>query len=250
MLLRVVTTDEFWAYARRAVPTSVKNPLRSLRSAFHLAQFVAAKKLGGFEVNDSPHFCDEGRAAFADAIENAGTYLEYGSGASTVFAHEYVTNLISVDSDRDVLKAVRRRISHQVSRSVGERALIHANIGPVKEWGRPVFTRQTETRVQRWKAYAQAPWIYLRRHALQPDMILVDGQFRVACALESLTNLERESRCKIFVDDYLSRPEYRIIERYSELVDMKGRMAILTKRPDLSAEECRFTAEQYILDCR
>jgi hypothetical protein len=241
---------EFWIQARRAVPTPIKDRVNSLRYALHVARFIAAKKIKGFTIDDSPHFCDQGKAAFVDAIQNTETYLEYGSGGSTVFAHGYVTNLISVDSDRDVLKAVEGRLSRRVSSTAKRTALLHANIGLTKEWGYPVFTKRNATRAARWVAYAQAPWAYLHQHKLQPDMILIDGRFRVACVLESLINLQHESRCRIFVDDYLSRPEYSVVERFAELVDMKGRMAALRKRTNLDPQECRLALEQYILDCR
>jgi hypothetical protein len=68
-----------------------------------------------------------------------------------------------------------------------------------------------------------------------PDLILVDGRFRVACALKCIQAL-KNSYDMMLVDDY-SRSEYRVIETFAKLDRMCGRMAVFRPGPCLDASE-------------
>jgi hypothetical protein len=103
--------------------------------------------------------------------------------------------------------------------------------------------------VQRWQRYPQAPWTHYRRAGVEPDLILVDGRFRVACVLESLLQLSEPHSCRILCDDYLHRPHYHVVERFAELT-LVGRMAVLKAKRPLDRAECRRLAEQYRTDPR
>ena len=83
-----------------------------------------------------------------------------------------------------------------------------------------------------------APWEFLGQHAIVPDTILIDGRFRVACALASLLNLERASPCALLVDDYDDRPHYRMLEDFADRVSMQGCMALFRKKADFDADRC------------
>jgi len=237
-------------YLEPTVTGPVRTTLRRARFAIHLAEYRLAIKVKGFPIDDEPHFCDEGKAFFASAIEDVEAYLEYGSGGSTVTAQKFARILVSVDSDKDVLRAVRSKLLQRPALSAVKPRLTPADIGLTKEWGYPVFSRKTRERINKWKNYAQAPWVYLNSHLIQPNMIVVDGRFRVACTLESLLNLADDSKCKILVDDYFDRQHYRVIEKFADLVDMKGRMALFVKKSDMDLDECRYRADHYYADSR
>jgi hypothetical protein len=222
--------------------------LRRAQTMLRLAVRRLAIKARGFPIDDEPHFCEAGKALFANELATTETYLEYGSGGSTVTAHHAAEALVSVDNDRDVLRAVGARLRRH---AYGPTAmLIYVDMGITKEWGYPVFHRRTRVRVERWKNYAQAPWGYLNERQLQPDMIMVDGRFRVACILESLLNLHPVSSCRILVDDYTERHHYHVVERFAELHRVSGRMALLTKRRDMDIDECRHFARSHYADSR
>ena len=188
-----------------------------------------------FDISSEPHFDDAGSAYFREQLARTRNYLEYGSGGSTVFASKLVQLLVSVDSDAHFLAAVRDRLAADdaVNGLRGYRRavtkLMHVNIGPTVDWGIPAFKRLTARRVRRWQAYSSAPWRYLQSIRQQPDLILIDGRFRVACVLESLLNLSPATEAQILVDDYLTRPHYHVIERFAE-VEMAGRMAVVRPR--------------------
>jgi hypothetical protein len=89
-----------------------------------------------------------------------------------------------------------------------------------------------------------------RRWGRTPDVILVDGRFRVACVLESLLNLGDQDACTILLDDYVGRAHYRAVEAFVTVVELKGRMAVLRKRPRMDAERCRDVLQGFYADYR
>jgi hypothetical protein len=200
-----------------------------------------------FEVPPEPQFDAESADYFRAQLETAGTYLEYGSGGSTVLAHRFVHHLVSVDSDGHFLADVRRKLVEADSNAITK--LIHANVGLTEEWGMPVFTKPTRRRVRRWESYPRAPWRYLRSLGVEPDLILVDGRFRVSCVLESLLSVSPANPCRILFDDYASRPHYHAVEQFAD-VSMVGRMAVLRAKPSLDRIRCRRAVKQYCADPR
>jgi hypothetical protein len=124
--------------------------------------------------------------------------LEYGSGGSTRLAAKIgVPRIISVESDKDFAAEVQRVISASGSASVVD--VLFADIGPTKGWGFPASLRS----FRRWPNYALGAWDYLRKHNLSPDVILIDGRFRLGCFLVSL--LDARPGTLIAFDDYADR---------------------------------------------
>jgi len=158
-----------------------------------------------------------------------------------------VTNLVSVDSDASFLADVRKKLSQADRRAMSK--LIHVNIGLTVDWGMPVFRKPTRRRVRRWEEYAKAPWRYFRTIGQQPDLILVDGRFRVACVLESLLSLSPLSETKILLDDYVGRPEYSVVEQFAD-VQLVGRMAVMQPRRLVDRIHVRRLVKQYCGDFR
>src|SRR5665213_1804730 len=182
--------------------------------AYRTAKIVIGNRVRHFDVPSEPHFDAEGSAYFREQLNSTHNYLEYGSGGSTIIAHKLVNNLVSVDSDGHFLADVRRKLANDGSGAVTK--LIHANIGLTQMWGMPVFTKPTRRRVRRWEGYPRAPWRYFRALGQEPDLILIDGRFRVACVLESLLSLSPCSQCQILCDDYVGRPQYHVVEQFAD----------------------------------
>ena len=138
---------------------------------------------------------------------------------------------MSVDSDPRFLALVQKQIDALAPATRPQHRLIHANIGLTQEWGRPIFRRPEPRRLRRWRTYVEAPWAALRELHATPDTVLVDGRFRVACALETVRNLGADSPCRILFDDY-QRDFYHPIEAFAELVEMQGRMGVFRTQPN------------------
>jgi hypothetical protein len=215
--------------------------------AYRTAKIVIGNRVRHFDVPTEPHFDQESTVYFRDQLAKARNYLEYGSGGSTILANQLVINLVSVDSDGSFLADVRRKLAEHDRRAMIK--LIHVNIGLTQDWGMPVFTRPTRRRLRRWDEYSKAPWRYFRTIGQQPDLILVDGRFRVACVLESLLSLSPLSETQILLDDYVGRSHYDVVEQFAD-IELAGRMAILRPRKLLDRIQVRRLVRQYSADPR
>jgi hypothetical protein len=200
---------------------------------FESARFVVKKHLKGYRVRSLPSFDSEGVKFFETVIKKTSKYLEYGSGGSTLIAAQFVDVLVCVESDRVFMASVRAELSKSSRRCA--QYFFTPNIGFTREWGYPVFRRPTSSRVSRWRQYPGAPWPLFKEKNMVPDTILIDGRFRVACALESLLNIGPSTR--IIVDDYVGR-SYAAIENYADLIALHGRMAEFRKKTEFNALAC------------
>ncbi len=152
------------------------------------------------------------RAAFA----RARVILEYGSGGSTVIAAQLSEKTVfSVESDGAWLEQMRGYFAaHPPAASLH---LHHGDIGPTKEWGHPRDT----TDFRRWPLYPNSVWD--RADFQNPDLVLIDGRFRVGCFLTTL--FRSTAPVTVLFDDYLDRKSYHIVEDLVRPVAMIGRMA-------------------------
>jgi hypothetical protein len=99
------------------------------------------------------------------------------------------------------------------------RHFVHADIGPTKEWGVPVSAAEW----RKWHSYPLHVWDVGKKLGLVPDLVLIDGRFRLACFLATL--LFAKAGCRIFFDDYAPRPQYQTAERFAAPATRTGRMA-------------------------
>jgi hypothetical protein len=196
-------------------------------------------------VPDRPWFQREGTQLFEQRLQASQLYIEYGSGGSTVLAAHLGKTFVSVESDLGFSKTVAKRIGE----SNGKANIVAVNIGTTGAWGAPLFTKPSSERIAMWKQYITAPWSRLQP-GTAPDLILIDGRFRVACALYSLMQLRGRKDTTILFDDYGDRPNYNIVERFADLERMVGRMAIFHPREDVSMDDLTLAFDRFLIDWR
>ncbi|MBF9058016.1 hypothetical protein HKCCSP123_02355 [Rhodobacterales bacterium HKCCSP123] len=170
-------------------------------------------------------FPPEVAAVVSEAYGKATCILEYGSGGSTVLASEMPGKTVySVESDRDWARRLERFLDmspHTSSRP----EILHVDVGPTGAWGRPLESRE----FRKFPSYAFGFWCRTDRD--EPDTVLIDGRFRVACFLATALMLVRPAT--VLWDDYVDRPRYHWIERVAKPVDTVGRMARFHLGPDM-----------------
>lgn len=138
-------------------------------------------------------------------MAQSSCYLEYGTGGSTFLAADLCVPLsICVESDANWLAVLSRHLEGEA----GDRILIHGDIGPTIAWGQPANDRQW----RKWRLYPLGAWDICRERSLSPDLVLIDGRFRVACLYATLLN--GASGTRILFDDYIDRPHYHRVEAF------------------------------------
>ena len=188
--------------------------------------FRVERRLRGVRVPDEPHFdSPESTAWFVHTLRNAKRYLEFGSGGSTYLAAQLGVPFATVESDPDFLAAVHEKITHAGYARHGQ-VFHYADIGPTGRWGFPVG-EVTAAREEQFRRYSDIPAPFI--DGTLPDLVLVDGRFRVACALKVMRwCMTRRVHQMIVVDDYSDKwHDYRVLDDFAEL-RMVGRMAVLT----------------------
>ena len=68
-----------------------------------------------------------------------------------------------------------------------------------------------------------------------PDLVLIDGRFRVACALNAW--LAVDTHTLVLFDDFTNRPHYHTVLKYFTIVETVGRMVLLKKYMDVTMDE-------------
>lgn len=148
--------------------------------------------------------------------EAADVILEYGSGGSTVMASEMAGKTIySVESSRVWTKMMRAWFEE--AQPVSMPVMQHVNVGPTGKWGTP----KDASAFQRYHLYPLSIWD--QEGFEHPDVILVDGRFRVACALTAMLKCTRKTT--LLFDDYEGRRGYHVLEEFLEKQEVVGNMA-------------------------
>jgi hypothetical protein len=133
--------------------------------------------------------------------------LEFGSGGSTLLLAEFAEQLISVESDKKFASQVNKRLENLNYNS--KASVIYANIGPTKSFGQPISCLAPIFK-NKYKNYAG---IFDNLDSqFNPDVVFVDGRFRVWCSIQACQKLEQNFI--LIVDDYFDRTEYHEIENF------------------------------------
>lgn len=159
-----------------------------------------------------------------DQYQSANIILEYGSGGSTVMASRMTNKLVySVESDRNWSLKLQGVIDRE---SPPSPAIIHhTDIGPTGDWGRPINT-------EKWGLFHRYPLeIWKKSFFRHPDIVLIDGRFRLACI--ATVGLLCKQPVRILFDDYTERKTYHDIEIYLKKSFSVGRMAVFDVSPGM-----------------
>lgn len=209
--------------------------MSKIQRAYELMAFKASQRLRGASVGDSPWFDEETLAWFTDRLPRAKSYLEFGSGGSTVMAAKLGIPTISVEGDHFFAKQVAKKIGrdHRVT-------MLRPPIGLTGLWGVPVPGTPTQGRVAQWRSYIDLPFeVLAQSKQIFPDLFLVDGRFRTACALRAALETSKAGKeADLLFDDYeRSNHDYSGIETILPAPERIGRSALFKLGPDIRVTE-------------
>jgi len=181
------------------------------------------------QIPENPSFVSkEAIKKYFELLQKSNFYVEYGSGGSTIAAAKLGKNFASYESSEKFLKLVSKKIIQLGKFDPQCMDLKAIHYGPTRTWGIP-FPYAISKFIFRkgMQKYSNPHWENLKRF---PDLILIDGRFRVACALKAIKSLKHQDDWVIIVDDYLGREEYKIIEEFSDLDAIIGTTAFFSKK--------------------
>lgn len=194
-----------------------------LTSSLVFLKFLYKQRVTGFNLEPEPHLDPEALLEFRRMLGQCRSYVEFGSGGSTLLAARLDIPTLSVECDRFFAARVRA--------AIGEMApvqIIDVLIGVTGPWGFPVITRATPNRLRRWKRYSEAPFQKIANRGVFPDLVLIDGRFRRACALQTASHAAAaKAPVTIMIDDYFDgRDHYHSVEKFLGAPRKVGRAGI------------------------
>ena len=162
-------------------------------------------------------------------------YQEFGAGGSTLLAiRSGLERVVAIDSDPDWVAAVRSNPEIAAAIETGRADILHADIGPVAEWGNPKSRDQTE----KWPNYFAAAWETWARRAEKPDLVYVDGRFRVACCLSVILTVGVNAELRLLLHDVgPERPYYEEVLEFFDVVEQVNTLMVLKTKRDVATSK-------------
>ena len=159
-----------------------------------------------------------------ECLSKATSLVEFGSGGSTQLAAQSpsLRRIWSVESDPAWIVKLRGLPDVSHAEGAGRLRFVHADIGRTGEYGMPLDASAQA----RWPAYYEAVWT--DPATVEADIVLVDGRFRVACALEAL------ARCRphtiLLFHDFWNRTPYHPVLAFTDWLGSCDSLAILRRK--------------------
>lgn len=190
-----------------------------------------------------PHFPPEALYCWKKRVSSASTYLEYGGGSNTRCALEIAPKaVITVDSDKKVIQALRQLTCSEKNPYF---LPVHAPIGCTAQNSKPLFQWPRWS----WLRYPFAPFSTLATHNLMPDVVLINGCFRVASTLAMLLYTFKHKTI-FLIEDFRDRPEYGVLLEYLEPIALHDRLLEAHIRQDIQTHHIVLGLLKYSTDVR
>ena len=180
-----------------------------------------------------PRLFNGSDALFKRLVHAAHRYAEYGVGESTAYVLRAtnVERVVCIDTSRHWLDRIARQFPHNA-----RLCAVHVELGPLGAFGRPASFRHHRD----FMRYVEAPFT----HGPPPDVVLVDGRFRVACLLHCLLN--GPPGLKVLFDDYRPRPHYHVVEDVVRPVETCGRQALFVQEAGFDRAHAEWLRDRFL----
>jgi hypothetical protein len=182
----------------------------------------------------APKLFDGEGLLFEEAVAGASVYFEYGMGLSTLWALKHTTATIyAVDTSSEWVSTVEMQAGNM---GRGRLNAKWVDLGPVENWGYP----SSYAHRNRFEDYMDFVWT----SGLSPDVVLIDGRFRVCSFLHSL--LKSRSGTKIIFDDYRRRAGYHVVEEFLPISHEFGRQCLFVVPPEIDRQAIAYARDKFL----
>jgi hypothetical protein len=189
-----------------------------------------------YPILNRPHLFGNEIELMQRTFEKAGpNYLEFGTGGSTLMAVQRGNTVVSVESDPVWAAGVRAHCEIAEAIAAGRVTILHADVGPVGEFGHP----RGRNHIDHWNSYLYLPWNEWSKRGAAPDLVYVDGRFRVACCMSVIMALGQKfasgTMPLVLMHDITDdRPFYKPVFDFFETVEAVESLYLMRVRPDVS----------------
>jgi len=169
---------------------------------------------------------------FKKIIKKSNLVFEYGSGNSTYFMEKNKINYISVESKKDIfIKLKNSKLN-----------IFFFSLGITKRYSIPYFIRFNKKKIIN---YTKSIYSFGK---INPDLIFIDGRFRVICFFYVINFLKinKFKNTTVMIDDFF-RKEYLIINTYFK-VKRVGRIGYLKLKDQRKKYNLKNIEKSYLFD--
>jgi len=169
---------------------------------------------------------------FKKYIKDIKIYGEYGVGNSTTWVYQNTNaKILAVDTSKKWIDIVKSKINE-----LDRIQIDWIDLGELGDWGTPISYKKRAF----IRNYLESIWIKNNK----PELILIDGRFRVACFLYSL--LKAMPNSKIIFDDYKKIPHYQVVEEFIKPTEIHGNQALFIVPENLSVDKIEKTISEFL----
>ena len=198
-----------------------------------------------YSIEETPSLEKSSNKFFTDSLSKSNLYLEYGSGGSTVLASKLGVDYITIETDLLFLNAVKNKIDQLGNNNLSNQKYIYRNIGLTSKWGHSLFPgTKKEKLLRKFKNYSDPKFVMKDK----PDLIMIDGRFRVVTLLRMYSYLKSYSGWRVLFDDYFSREEYQVVSKFFKVDERVGRLAVITETINCKSYELDDAINNHIFD--
>ncbi len=175
-----------------------------------------------------PYMKNDEIKLFQKYLLTSQRFLEFGSGGSTLYAIEQgVPQIMSLETDKSWLDKLQKDPQIQEKIKKSELELVFQDL--FVDWWKyvswaPESLPIPEELVEKWKNYSNL----LLKKKFNPDLVLIDGRFRVASLLKLYHTLSE--KCIILFHDYSIRPQYHIVEDFFTPLELVNTLQVFRKK--------------------
>ena len=190
-----------------------------------------------------PYMTNNEILLFKKYLLKSENYIEFGAGGSTLYAIENnIKNISTIETDLEWIKKIKS--FELIKKKLDNNELIIKYLDLECTWWKHVTwsTSSEECNKRNWPLYSKLA----DDCKFTPDLILIDGRFRVATALESIKLMTNETY--LLFHDYMDfRKQYYVIEKFFDKIEKIGKLQVFKKKNIIDKEELHSVIEEYRL---
>ena len=191
-------------------------PFKNLRNAVRnflnkiAEDFEELKKL---KLNSTkPIMTDLERELFINTARNSKYYLEFGGGGSTFLVLKSTdAKVVCVEGDINWINHMRMNYFIYEQELLCRLKFYHVYIGKIRDTSYPIDNSEYD----KYPNYSSKIFECIDKEKI--DTVFIDGRFRVACALQSIINLNKN--IVIIIHDFFDRDYYHVLLNYKEKIN-------------------------------
>lgn len=176
-----------------------------------------------------------------DCMASHDSLIHFGISQAIIdAAYAGLSSIVVVSSSSKAIENLKHNATLDAAIQVGRLRALHADIGPVNDYGHPLDLTQQAT----FKKYAQCPWNIASgvQSSAGSPLIINTGRFRVACACLAAV---KDPASKILLRDFSDRVQYEPLLEFFSIEEVIDGASVLIKKPDVSPSRLMEVFDRY-----